>query len=155
MIKDFGAQLDLLSGTGARGLAGGTGDATEVLGAIVDTLAQPGIESGCIVVCGTATLADTKVLDLGDIKIEHGDETDLSDAADFSTPVDLTSVAVGDTGGTTELFGIKINVPNMAGCKRYWRIAFTPDCDATGTDTFSLGAGFIGYGRDAPHASDA
>ena len=39
--KDAGAYLKTVSGGGARGLAGGTGDNTEVVGEIVDQAEQP------------------------------------------------------------------------------------------------------------------
>jgi hypothetical protein len=152
MIKDFGAQLDILSGGGARGVAAGTGDNTEAVGAIVDSLAQPQIESGCIVICGSATLADTEGISINDVGIEHGDAANLSDKADFNTETDFADVKVSD-GGTTELFAIKQNVANMAGLKRYWRVKCTPDLSASSTDTFELGFGFVGYGRHAPHNS--
>jgi hypothetical protein len=73
------------------------------------------------------------------VKIEHGDETDLSDKADFFTAVDFADVKVS-SGGTTELFAIKLNV-DLWGVKRYWRVSIIPDLDATGTDTFELGFG--------------
>lgn len=152
--KDAAAYLKLVSGFGARGVAAGTGDATEVLGAIVDQLAHEDLRSGCIVIFGQAVLADTKVLDLGDIKIEHGDEANLSDVvdyvyADFCKPTDVVAQVVGDTGGTTEIVEYKQRV-NLQGVKRYWRVAFTPDLDATGTDTFTLGGGVVLIGGEAP-----
>ena len=154
--KDAGAYLKAVSGFGARGLAGGTGDATEVLGAIVDQLAHEDLRSGCIVIFGSATLADTKVLALGDIKIEHGDESDLSDVvdyeyADFCKPIDVAAQVVGDTGGTTEIVDYKQRV-NLQGVKRYWRVAFTPDLDAASADIFTLGGGVVLIGGEAPLA---
>ena len=146
--KDAGAYLKVVSGGGARGVAAGTGDATEAFGAIVDQLAHEGLRSGIIFVAGSATLADTKLLDIGSVKIEHGDETDLSDAADFFTPVDFASVALS-AGGTTELFAIKLNV-DLWGVKRYWRVSLIPDLDATGTDTFEIGFGVAAIGESAP-----
>ena len=146
--KDAGAYLKVVGGGGARGVAAGTGDATEAFGAIVDQLAHEGLRSGIIFVAGSATLADTKLLDIGAVKIEHGDETDLSDAADFFTPFDFDSVALSD-GGTTEFFAIKLNV-DLWGVKRYWRVTLTPDLDATGTDTFELGFGVAAIGESAP-----
>jgi hypothetical protein len=152
MIKDFGAQLDILSGGGARGVAAGTGDNTEAYGDIVDSLSQPQCESGIIFVAGSAVLADTESIDIDQVKIEHGDAANLSDAADFTTPVDFAAVKTS-SGGTTELFAIKVNVANMAGLKRYWRVACTPDLSASATDTFQIGFGCVGYSREAPHNS--
>lgn len=146
--KDAGAYLKVVSAGGARGVAAGTGDATEVFGAIVDQLAHEGLRSGLIFVAGTATLTDLKLLDIGSVKIEHGDEDDLSDATDFFTPVDFDSVAVS-AGGTTELFGIKLNV-DLWGVKRYWRVSLIPDLDHTSADVFSIGFGVVAIGESAP-----
>lgn len=146
--KDAGAYLKVVSGGGARGVAAGTGDATEAVGDIVDQLAHPELRSGLIFVAGSATLTDLKLLDIGSVKIEHGIESDLSDAADFFTPVDFDSVAVS-AGGTTELFAIKLNV-DLWGVYRYWRVSIIPDLDAVGTDTFELGFGVAAIGNQAP-----
>jgi len=151
--KDAGAYLSVVSGGGARGVAAGTGDNTEAVGDIVDQLAQPNLRSGCIVVAGSATLADTKSISLVDVHVEHGDETDLSDKADFHTAAVFTDLKVS-SGGTTELFMVKVPV-DLWGIKRYWRVAVTPDLDATGTDTFELGFGFVAIGDTAPIASGA
>lgn len=152
MIKDFGAQLDVLSGGGARGVAAGTGDNTEAFGDIVDSLAQPGIASGIIFVAGSATLADAESIDINQLKIEHGDAANLSDAADFTTPVDFAAVKTS-SGGTTELFIVKVNVAKLDGLKRYWRVSFTPDLSASATDTFECGCGCAAYSLLAPHNS--
>ena len=154
--KDAGAYLKVLSGFGARGVAAGTGDATEVLGAIVDQAAHEDPRSGCIVICGSATLGDTETLDLGDIKIEHGDEADLADVVDynyagFTAPVDVVAQVTGDTGGTTEIVEYKLKV-NLQGVKRYWRVAFTPNHSAASADIFTLGGGVIVIGSEAPLA---
>lgn len=147
MIRDFGAALDVLGGGGARGVAAGTGDNTEAVGEIVDILSVGQVESGCIVVCGSATLADTESIDLNQVLIEHGDAANLSDKADFITPVDFTAVKTSD-GGTTEFFMIKVNVRECGGLKRYFRVSVTPDLSASATDTFQLGFGFVAMTRE-------
>ena len=146
--KDAGAYLKVVSGGGARGLAGGTGDATEAVGSIVDQLANEGLRSGIIFVAGSATLAEDKVIALS-VKIEHGAESDLSDAADFFTAVAFAAAATGGSGGSTEMFEEKVNV-DLWGIKQYWRVSVTPDCDATGTDVFQLGFGVAAIGESAP-----
>lgn len=137
---DAGAPFKVLSGGGARGVAAGTGDNTEAVGAIVDMQAQPGPMSGFVFVAGSATLAEDKVIALNDVGIEHGDEADLSDKADYTTETDHAAVATGGTGGSTEFFGIKHKF-DLTAVKRYWRVKVTPDLDATGTDVFQLGFG--------------
>jgi hypothetical protein len=151
--KDFGAYPSVVSGGGARGVAAGTGDNTEAYGEIVDQLAQPNLRSGLIVVAGSAILTDTKGISLVDVHVEHGDETDLSDKADFHTAAVFTDLKVS-TGGTTEVFMIKVPV-DLWGVKRYWRVAVTPDLDAANTDTFEIGFGFVAIGDTAPIANGA
>jgi hypothetical protein len=146
--KDAGAYLKVVSGGGARGVAAGTGDNTEAVGDIVDQLAHPELRSGLIFVAGSATLADTKSISILSVKIEHGEDSGLSDKADFFTAVDFDDVKVS-TGGSTELFAIKLNV-DLWGVKRYWRVSIIPDLDATGTDTFELGFGVAAIGNSAP-----
>ena len=148
--KDAGAYLKVVSGGGARGVAAGTGDNTEVFGDIVDqTLAaNKGLRSGIIFVGGSATLTDTQSISILSVKIEHGIESDLSDAVDFFTAVDFADVKVSD-GGTTELFAIKLNV-DLWGVKKYWRVSIIPDLDHTSTDVFQLGFGVAAIGESAP-----
>jgi hypothetical protein len=148
--KDAGAFMKVVSGGGARGVAAGTGDNTEVFGAIVDqTLAaNKGLRSGIIFVGGSVTLTDTKSISILSVKIEHGIVANLSDAADFFTAVDFDDVVVSDGGGA-ELFAIKLKV-DLWGVKRYWRVSIIPDCDAGSADVFQLGFGVAAIGESAP-----
>jgi hypothetical protein len=157
MIKDFGAEIAVLGGGGARGVAAGTGDNTKANGEIVDNQARPGGRpiSGVIFVVGSAVLADTKSISINDLYIEHGAVSNLSDAAEYtfgSASTDYTNVKTS-TGGTTETFGIKQNV-DLTGLKRYWRVTCKPDLDATGTDTFEIGFGCACISEYAPVASE-
>lgn len=151
--KDFGAYPSVVSGGGARGVAAGTGDNTEVYGEIVDQLAQPNLRSGCIVVAGSATLTDAKSISLVDVHVEHGDESNLSDKADFHTAAVFTDLKTS-SGGSTEVFMVKVPV-DLWGVKRYWRVAVTPDLEHTDTDVFELGFGFVAIGDSFPIASGA
>jgi len=148
--KDAGAPFKLLSGGGARGVAAGTGDNTEAVGAIVDMQAQPGPMSGFLFIAGSATLAAGKMISINDVGIEHGDAANLSDKADFNTEVDYASVAAS-VSGSTETFAVKQSI-NLNGIKRYWRVKVTPDLDASGTDTFQLGFGFAAICDSSPVA---
>jgi hypothetical protein len=153
--KDAGAYMVLVSGGGTRGLAGGTGDNTEDVGAIVDSQAQPGLTSGMIVLAGSATLAEDKVLDLKDVKIEHGDDSGLSDKADYTwgknAKTTHSAVATGGSGGSTETFAVKQRV-DLTGIKRYWRVSVIPDLDASGTDVFEFGYCVCAIGEAAPQS---
>jgi len=148
--QDAGAPFKLLSGGGARGVAAGTGDATEAVGEIVDMQAQPGPMSGFIFCAGSATLADTKSISILDVGLEHGDAANLSDKADYATEVDFDLVKTSD-GGTTELFAIKLK-QDLTGIKRYWRVKVTPDLDAASVDTFQLGFGFAAICDESPQS---
>ena len=148
--KDAGAYLKVLSGGGARGVAAGTGDNTEVFGDIVDQnlAANKGPRSGIIFVAGSATLTDAKSISILSVKIEHGIVANLSDAVDFFTAVDFDDVKVS-SGGSTEIFAIKLNI-DLWGVKRYWRVSIIPDLDHTDTDVFELGFGVAVIGESAP-----
>ena len=150
--KDAGAPFALVGAGGARGVAAGTGDNTEALGAIVDLQAQDGLMSGFMFCAGQATLADTKGISLVEFKIEHGAAANLSDAVDFKAVV-FTDIVISD-GGTTEQFAVKVGI-NLDGINRYWRVTATPDLDAASTDTFELGFGFAAIGDSAPVADGA
>ena len=152
MDKNAGFHLKAVGGGGTRGVAAGTGDNTEDVGAIVDMQAQEGLMSGVIVVAGSATLTDTKSIAINDVKIEHGDDSGLSDKADFTDGLNTkTSYAAVKTssGGTTEVFVIKQNV-DLTGIKRYWRVSIKPDLDAASTDVFEIGYCVLAIGKTAP-----
>jgi hypothetical protein len=150
--QDAGAPFALVGAGGARGVAAGTGDNTESLGAIVDMQLQNGLMSGFAFCAGSATLADTKSISLVEFKLEHGDAANLSDAADLVVKA-FTDIVVSD-GGTTEQFAVKFGV-DLTGVKRYWRLTATPDLDAASTDTFELGFGFAAIGDESPVADGA
>jgi hypothetical protein len=153
MDKNAGFHLKAVGGGGTRGVAAGTGDNTEDVGAIVDMQAQEGLLSGVIVVAGSATLQATETLDINDVKIEHGDDSGLSDKADYTAGLNVkasyAAVATGGGGGTTEVFAIKQNI-DLTGIKRYWRVSIKPDASASGTDVFEIGYGVIAVGETAP-----
>lgn len=113
--------------------AGGAGDATEVTGVTIDLLALPTrYESLSFVLTATSTLAATKTLSVA-AKIETSDNSDMSSASDLvasSTVLTLTGAA----GGSTERGTAKVGA-SLEYAKRYLRIKFTPDLNATGTDT--------------------
>jgi hypothetical protein len=148
---DAGAPFLLLSGGGARGVAAGTGDNTEAVGEIVDMQAQPGPMSGFIFIAGSATLADAESISLLAVGLEHGDDSGLSDKADYETEVAWTDLKTS-SGGSTELFAVKLP-QDLTGIKRYWRVKVTPDLSASGTDTFELGFGFAAITDESPVAA--
>jgi hypothetical protein len=151
--KDAGAHLKVVGGGGARGVAAGTGDNTEVVGVIVDSTLEPGLVSGLIIVAGSATLTTAKSISILDLKIEHGDDSGLSDKADYTfghTKNSVSDIKVS-ASGSTEPFAIKQKV-DLTGLKRYWRVSCKPDLDAGSTDVFELGFCVAAIGEASPQA---
>lgn len=146
---DAGAPFALMGAGGARGVAGGTGDNTEALGTIVDMQAQDGPMSGFIFCAGNVTLTDTETLSLVEIKLEHGDAANLSDAVDYVA--EAFTALVTSAGGGAEGFAAKVSV-DLTGVKRYWRVTVTPDISTGATDTFECGFGFAAIGDNSPIA---
>lgn len=117
--------------------AGGSGDATAVTGLTIDRAALRMPLSADLVLSYTATLAATKTLSFGTVKIQ--DSADGSTWADVST-ISITDpgvVATGPTGGATVSGQVSIPVA-LAGARRYVRANCTPDLSATSTDTASV-----------------
>ena len=152
--KDYGFSLAVAEGfADGAALAGGTGDATAKAGAIIDLLTLDHPLSGLVVIPWTATLADTESISMV-MKIEHGDESDLSDAEDytFGPPGNLVAevdfgVLATSSGGTTES-GVATSRMDLSGLKRYWRVEVTPDLSASGTDTAEFSACVVLGGLD-------
>lgn len=55
------------------------------------------------------------------VKIQHGDASNLSDAADFATVASLGATDANFTAGNVSAYGI-----NLEGAKRYVRVVVTP-----------------------------
>lgn len=151
--QDAGAPFALIGGGGARGVAAGTGDNTEALGAIVDLQALDGPMSGFVFVAGSAVLAQTETISLVEVKLEHSDADDLAGAVDVIANA-FTDLATGETGGSTEGFAVKLKI-DLTGIKRYFRATVTPDLGASATDTFQLGFGIAVINDNSPVADGA
>lgn len=115
--------------------AAGTGDNTAVTGDTIDltTLQYPA--EVALVFAFIAVLAAGKSLFLKSVVIEHGAASNMSDAATLFTLEDATGTAVATSAGGGTVKGVKKYGRVIKGAKRYVRIKFTPDLDATGTDT--------------------
>ncbi|WP_158963916.1 hypothetical protein [Chachezhania sediminis] len=143
--KDIGALiLPIRAAANAAATAGGSGDSTEVTGAIIDRLSIASPSSGVLAIPFSAALAEGETLTVG-WEIEHGDEDDLSDAASFASGSAV--VATGPTGGGTVTGCFNVDV-KLRGCARYVRANYTPDLSASGTDTAALSALMICGGMD-------
>lgn len=133
--KDLGAFV-VSNYVGAASLtAGGTGDATAVTGATID---RDDYQSGVLAVAYKAVLTEAKTLALA-VEVQES-----SDGSTWDTAVALrasTVAATGDTGGSTETGLVEFDI-DLSGYKRYVRFNFTPDLNATGTDTAVVAAVF-------------
>ena len=156
--KDYGSLLSAAIGTATKTItAAGAGDAAYEAGATLDLLTQDQPLSGLAVVIYSTTLQDTESLSMK-LKIEHGDESDLSDAADYDfgppendnrdAEVDK-GVLVTSDGGTTET-GIVTQRFDLSGLKRYWRLSTYVDLSASGTDTVTFASGVVLGGTANP-----
>lgn len=127
--------------------AGGAGDATAISGLAIDRGALKMPLSAALVISFTATLAATKTLSLGTVKMQ--DSADGSTFADYSalSIADPGVVATGPTGGGTVNGQVVIPIP-LAGMRQYVKPLFTPDLSATGTDTAMVSAILVFGGFD-------
>jgi hypothetical protein len=133
--------------------AGGAGDgAYDTNGEILDMQGFDSPESAIIVVGYKTTLASTETLSLA-VKIEHGDDSGLADAADYDWGGAEQDFGVLATGVETDLIGAVLYSAKLAGLKRYWRVAVKPTLSASGTDTVAIIAtAALGPGDESPPA---
>jgi hypothetical protein len=125
--------------------AGGTGDNTQVVGQIIDRTLIAYPLSAQLLLAYKAVLAQAATLSMA-WKIEHGDASNLSDAAILQQ--DTTAVIeTGGAGGSTNRGVFTKNI-DLASAKRYVRISYTPDLSAANTDTFEGNAQLVFGGQD-------
>ena len=141
--KDIAAELSAkFALTSTSVTAAGSGDATEVDGAAIDTLGISGDPTSiCFFVPIRAVLAATKTAVV---------TANLQDSANGSTWADITTPAViltltGTSGGSTETGVGKLGF-DLTKARRYIRIQVTPDLNATATDTAVLGGALAVFG---------
>ncbi len=99
-----------------------------------------------MVIAYTTTLAATKTLSLA-ANLQDATSSSGTGVADFGTALAATIVATGDTGGSTETGVVELDF-DVSGADQYVRIQFTPDLNATGTDTASISAIYVLGGAD-------
>lgn len=145
--KDYGSYLSAVLGIANKAVtAAGAGDAAYEAGAIQDMQALDHPLSGLAVIPYTTTLAQAATLTMK-VKLEHGDDSGLSDAADYAFKVtggevSKGVVATGDTGGSTET-GVVTQRFDLSGLKRYFRLSVYVDLSAGSTDTVSYGSALV------------
>ena len=127
-------------------VAAGTGDNTAVTGVIIDRASYKYPQSMVASLSWQAVLAASKKLTMKSVVIEHGDASNLSDAANYVAPADVDVKVDGGSGGTYR--GAQEYNVDLSAAKRYIRLKYTPDLNASGTDTAEVAAQFIfgGFG---------
>lgn len=145
-LRNIGALISVLrASANVAATAGGAGDNTEVVGAILDR-GENGFPQSCVLaVPFSATLGDGETLSIG-CTIESGNESDLSDASDLHV-VASAVVATGPGGGGTVTGTLEVMAPIM-GAGRYLRAKFTPDLSRADTDTAALSSVVVFGGAD-------
>ncbi len=125
--------------------AGGSGDATEVTGVILDRGANGFPQSAVLAVPYTATLAEGETLSIA-YAVQSGSEDDLSGATELTSAA-AAVVATGPSSGGTVTGTFEVDL-SLAGAGRYVRADITPDLSASGTDTAALSAVIVFGGAD-------
>lgn len=146
LLRNIGALITVMrASANVAATAGGAGDNTEVIGAILDR-AEIGMPQSCVfAVPFSATLGDGETLSIA-CTLESGNESDLSDAVDLHV-VASAVVATGPAGGGTVTGTYEVMAPIM-GAGRYLRAKFTPDLSAGATDTAALSSVVVFGGAD-------
>jgi len=145
-MSDFAVSLKeqltvLRAGANTAVTAAGAGDNTEIVGDTFDLQAIGYPKRALVAINFTATLAASKKLTIKNLAFEHGSASNMSDTADLSAPADV-DVAT-DSGSGSTLKGCQTYAVDLSSCKRYVRITYTPDLNASGTDTANVGAVLI------------
>lgn len=152
VVQNTGAFLKTAcSNAGNTATAAGTGDNTEVAGAIIDLTAIGNPRSAKLVISYVTTLTADKTLSFA-VDVDHGDASNLSDASVLDSGFATTVVK---TGAVTAGVGtVELDV-NLAGAKRYVRANATPDMSHTSADTaaWSMTWVFSGFPNDPSTAS--
>lgn len=145
-LRNIGALISVLRATAnVAATAGGAGDNTEVVGAIIDR-GEIGFPQSCVLAIPfSATLAEGETLSIA-CDIESSNEADLSGAEVVKAAASAV-VATGPAGGgtVTGTFGVDVAI---MGAGRYLRANFTPNLSAANTDTAALSSVLVFGGAD-------
>lgn len=136
LVKDFGAYFNSAMCGAVMATAAGAGDATEVDGQSIDltTLGYP--KSAKLVISYKTTLAASKTLALAHNLQQYNGST----WADFGT-VTASTVVATDSGSGSTLYGtVEVDYDLSLLDYNTIRAQFTPDLNASGTDTAIISA---------------
>lgn len=142
--KDFFSHTKAFKAGGARGVAAGTGDNTEVTSAAIDRQSVgKNSFSALIVIAGSAVLAEGETLQIASNLQQSSDDGSADAYADVTAATFAAeTVATGGAGGSTETFVYQKEV-NLIELERYLKLQWTPNLSASGTDTFQIGAAVV------------
>lgn len=159
-----GNLFDLFPGVNARPVtaastavtAGGAGDATQVNGLVIDLNDQINLDKGqraiAAFIFGVATVANTKSLFLGanwQMADDAAISSNVTSVGDSLANTNLVFTASG--AQTAKPWGVRITLNYELVTQRYVRVRFTPDLDASGTDTATIfGVYLIGGAQEVP-----
>lgn len=134
--KNLGAYIAaFIAGVVTNVTAGGSGDNTLVNGTAVDLQAK-GYPLSCVVVFPVkSVLTSAKTVSLTAALQTTADST--NGPWTNVTTLASTVVSTGGSGGTTQSTQVELDV-DLSGAKQYVRVAYTPLCSATGTDTANI-----------------
>jgi hypothetical protein len=145
--KNIGAFIkSVIAGVVTNVTAAGSGDNTLVNGTAVDLQAN-GYPLSCVVTFPVkSVLASAKTVSLTAALQTTADSTN-GPWTNVST-LASTVVSTGGSGGTTQSTTVDFDV-DLSGAKQYVRVAYTPLCSATGTDTVNIYPPILTLGGEA------
>lgn len=145
-LRNIGALISVLrASANVAATAGGSGDGTEVVGAIIDR-GEIGFPQSCVLAIPfSATLAEGETLSIA-CDIESSNDSNLSGATAVKTAVSAV-VATGPSGGGAVTGTLELDAAIM-GAGRYVRANFTPELSAANTDTAALSSVLVFGGAD-------
>ena len=142
--RDIGAFIEGVNALLANVVTAGTGaDGLEQDGYFNDRSRRL---SGVLVIAYTAVLAQDATLSLA-ANLQDASDSAGTGAADYGDALANAVVATGDTGGSTEIGTVEIDV-DLSGADAFVRGQVTPTLSAVATDTVALSAVLVLSGGD-------
>lgn len=150
VAKDIGSLIRGFPALDSATITAGAGnDNVAVNGNIIDLLSfsKQDFDSCKLIIYYKTTLAGAATLKIS-AKLQHGAQSNLSDAADYGAQLAVTTF---ETGVVTGKYGTAELSVDLSGALQYLRATVTADLSAGGTDTVILGALLVlGGGNKAP-----
>ncbi len=129
--------------------AGAGQDGQAQTGLILDRSSCGYPTNGALVFSCYVSLTADKSLFLKNVYIEHSSEANMANASNLAVLSDANGTTVATGALTTSPQICQYAIP-ISAAKRYIRLKYTPDLDASGTDTAGIGAMYV---FDPPYSS--